>query len=136
MQQCDAGITAAMKIHYRAFQLDRAFDFAEGGTKNMYHLEKLSATLTLEKIRNGLSFSVIHSCWQHTGILLVEISALLLLIEETQRKHICSMVAELFPSRNRISTNELLCPPEKEECSRKIAVGVIMKESKPKEVEE
>lgn len=136
MQPCDAGIVAAMKIHYRTFQLERALDLADGETKNVYHVDILPAMLALKKIWNDLSISVIQDCWRHTGNLSTERSALLPVIEKAQREHVCSMVAELVPSCNRISKDELLNPAEEEECVQDIADGVVIEELQLNKVEE
>lgn len=101
MQHCDAGIVAAMKIHYRIFQLERALDLADGNTSTINHVDMLSAVLALQKIWIDLSFSVIENCWRHTGSLSTERNALLPVIEEAQLEHICSMDAKMVSSRNR-----------------------------------
>lgn len=76
----------------------------------------MSAMLAFRKISNDRSFSVIQHCWRRGGILSTERSALLPFIEEAQREHICSMVAELVPLRNRTNVDELFNLAEEDEC--------------------
>ena len=44
LQPCDAGISAAMKVRYRRFQLERSLDLAEEmETADIYKVDVLSA---------------------------------------------------------------------------------------------
>lgn len=54
--------------------------------------------------------------------------ALLPVIKEAQSEHICSMVAELIRSRNRVKNDELFNPAEKGKCVQDIADGAMMEE--------
>lgn len=52
MQPCDAGIIEAMKVRYRMFHMERAIDLIEMSTKQVYHVDILSAMLAFKIIRN------------------------------------------------------------------------------------